>query len=686
MLNALYKSYNTAIIPQLYDQLRQRGLGLKQADIILTGGSIITMNESFDIIHDGMLVIKDSKILALDTRQSLEGQYQATETIDCSGKYILPGLINAHTHVPMTLLRAMADDLRLDVWLMGYIMPVEREFVSPEFVRLGTTLACAEMIRGGVTAFADMYYFESYIAEATAAAGLRALLCESILKFPTPDAATYEESLEYSRRFIEDWKDHPLVKPTIAPHAIYSNTEETLQRCVQLAKDYNLPMMTHISETKREVDDSVAQFGKSVVPYMKDQGIFEVPVIAAHCVHIDDHEMRMLKKHGATVAHCPTANLKLASGIAPIAQMLEMGLNVAIGTDGPASNNDLDMFEEMRLAALLAKVTPHDPTALPAKQALKMATVNGAKALGMGDMIGSLELGKLADMIVVDAHPLHNTPHFAVNPDAPYSQLVYAAKNSDVSHTIVNGKVLMRDRQLLTIDEEKLNRQASEYANRIGQFLGDIEENPLRKLVAVAVDVEQSESFEIQMKAKIADPSLIEELLSHADSEVLRAIHYRQYDTYFIFDDPQPSRIRYREDDRIGLDGSVEGVRMRLTYTTAEKEHILQDSAVLSHSRFIAPASHPLRFYEEYFQAGKKHKLQKERRRWRMLYKGVMFFVNIDKLIEPALDDIYIEIKTRTWSFSDAENKATFIREMMAILGINMSEVVHGDYLEITLD
>lgn len=660
---------------------------MQQADIILIGGSIITMNESFEIIHDGMLVIKDSKIVALDTRESLDGQYQADETIDCSGQYILPGLINAHTHVPMTLLRAMADDLRLDVWLMGYIMPVEREFVSPEFVRLGTTLACAEMIRGGVTAFADMYYFEADIAEATAAAGLRAMLCESILKFPTPDAGTYEDSLEYSRRFIEDWKDHHLVMPTIAPHAIYSNTEETLHRCVDLVKDYGLPMMTHISETKREVNDSMEQNGKTVVPYMKDQGIFDVPVIAAHCVHIDEHEMRMLKKHGATAAHCPSANLKLASGIAPISQMLEIGVNVAIGTDGPASNNDLDMFEEMRLAALLAKVTPNNPTALPAKQALTMATVNGAKALGIEDKAGSLEVGKLADLIVVDAQPLHNMPHFASNPDAPYSQLVYSTKSSDVQHTIVHGKLLMKNRELLTIDEEKLQEQAAEYAKRIGKFLGEIEENAIHKLVAVAVDVERAESFEIQMKAKIADTSIVEELFSHEDAEVLRAVHYRQYDTYFLFDDAQPSRIRYREDDRISLDGSVEGVRMRLTYTTAEKEQVLEDAVVLSHSRFIAPASHPLRFYEEYFQASKQRKLQKERRRWRVLYKGVLFFVNVDKLVEPKLDDtFYIEIKTRTWSLSDAKNKAVFIREMMAVLGIDMSEVIRGDYLEMTLD
>lgn len=640
------------------------------------------MNQDYTIINDGMLVIADSKIVALGKRADLESQYEASEIIDCTGQYIMPGLINAHTHVPMTLLRAMADDLRLDVWLMGYIMPVEREFVSPEFVKLGTTLACAEMIRGGVTAFSDMYYFESDIAEATADAGLRALLCESILKFPTPDAATYEDSLAYTREFIEKWQDHHLIKPTIAPHAPYSNTEETLRKSALLAKEYDLPLMIHIAETEREVEDSMEMYGKTVVPWVKDQGILDVPIIAAHCVHIDEHEMRMLKKHNGSVAHCPSANLKLASGIAPITQMLEMGLNVAIGTDGPASNNDLDMFEEMRLAALLAKVTPHNPTALPAKQALQMATINGARALGMEDVTGSLEVGKLADVIVVDAQPTHNMPRFDFNPDAPYSQMVYAAKSSDVKHTIVHGKFLMKDRQLMTIDEEALREAASNYATRVGAFLGKIEQNPLHKLVAVSVDVERAESFEIQMKAKLTDPSIIEELLSHENVEVTRAVHYRQYDTYFLFDEPEQHRIRYREDDRIDADGNVESVRMRLTYTTAEKEQILKDAAVLSHSRFIAPASHPLRFYEEYFQGGERRQLQKDRRRWRILYKGTLFFVNIDKFIEPQSDSMYVEIKARTWSKSDAENKAVFIREMMDILKIELSETLNFEYLE----
>jgi 5-methylthioadenosine/S-adenosylhomocysteine deaminase len=657
---------------------------LEKADIILHSGTIVTMNENFDLIHNGMLVIKDDKIIAVGTREALDGQYSADDSIDCSGQYILPGLVNAHTHVPMTLLRGMADDLRLDVWLMGYIMPVEREFVSPEMCKLGTSLACAEMIRGGVTAFADMYYFEADVAEATAEAGLRALLCESILKFPTPDAGNYDDSLSYTRDFMKAWQDHPLITPSIAPHAPYSTTGEILQECVKIVQDFDAPMMMiHVAETEREVEDNLNDFGKTVVPHIKDHNVLDVPINAAHCVHIDEHEMRMFARHGASVAHCPSANLKLSSGIAPITQMLEFGINVAIGTDGPASNNDLDMFEEMRLAALLAKVTPLNPTALPAQQALQMATINGARALGMGDVTGSLEVGKYADVIVLDASPLHNIPHFDFNPEAIYSQIVYASKSADVQHTIVNGKVLMRDRALNTIDEPALHQQSATYAEKVGKFLEEIEQNPLHKLVATGVGVERQESFEIQMKARISDPNIVEELLAHEHVEVLKSVHYRQYDSYFVFE-KENTRIRYREDDRIDGDGNVEWVRQRLTYTTSEKEVVFNDAVVLSRSRFISPATQPLRFYREYFQADDERELHKDRRRWRVLYKGVLYFINVDKLTQPQVNDFFLEIKTRTWSQSDARNKADFVHEMMDIMNIDITETVKDDYMEMT--
>jgi 5-methylthioadenosine/S-adenosylhomocysteine deaminase len=641
------------------------------------------MDERLSVVNDGAVAIQGAKIVAIGQRTDILQQYDAKDVVDCTDKYILPGLVNAHTHVPMTLLRGMADDLRLDVWLLGYIMPAEREFVNEQFCYLGTQLACAEMIRGGVTTFCDMYYFESEIARATSEAGMRAMLCESILKFPVPDAETYETSLAYTRQFIETWLDNPLIKPTIAPHAPYSNTHETLQKSRDIALEYQRPLMIHIAETRREVDDNIAEHGKTVVPWVKDTGLLDVDgVLMAHCVHVDEHEMRIMHKHNVSVAHCPSANLKLASGIAPIAQMLSMGINVAIGTDGPASNNDLDMFEEMRLAALIAKVNPADPTALPAKTALTMATRNGARALRMEDEIGSLEVGKLADIIVVESRATHNMPHYDFNPEAVYSQLVYATKGSDVQHTMVHGKFLMRDRQLLTLDEEAIKQQASQVAETVGKFLSAREGNPLSKLIGVSNGVERSESFEVQVKAVLQQADKIEDLLSHEAVEVIRATHYRQYDTYFEFADPQQGRVRYREDDRIDAKGEVDNVRMRLTYTSPEKERVLNDVVLLSHSRFIAPATNPLRFYREYFQATNERTTEKQRRRWRILYKGVLFYVNVDRILKPELPTLFVELKARTWSLSDAQVKANYIQEMMDILDLKRDDTITQDYLE----
>ena len=267
----------------------------------------------------------------------------------------MPGLINAHTHVPMTLLRGLADDLRLDVWLMGYMMPVEREFVSPDFVSLGTSLACAELIRTGVTCFADMYYFEDHVAQATAKAGMRAVCSQTVLKFPAPDADYFEESLAASREFIQRWKGHSLIVPSVAPHAPYTCTQEILKATAALAVEFDVPLHIHLAETALEVENCRNENGMPVIPYAKKQNIFDAKVLAAHCVHVDEGEIKTLLHHRAGVAHNPSSNLKLASGFAPVKKMLEVGVNVGIGTDGPASNNDLDMFEEIRLAAFLSK-------------------------------------------------------------------------------------------------------------------------------------------------------------------------------------------------------------------------------------------------------------------------------------------------------------------------------------------
>src|ERR671931_1299141 len=422
------------------------------------------MDEQFTIHRGGAVAISGDSIVAVGEDANA---YKASQTIDCHGRVIMPGLINAHTHVPMTLLRGLADDLRLDVWLMGYMMPVEREFVNADFVRLGTRLGCAEMIRSGVTCFADMYYFEETVAEATAAAGMRAFCAQTVLRFPTPDATSFEDSLARARDYIERWRGHALIVPGPAPHAPYTCTPEILRACSELAVEYDVPLHIHLAETAQEVEDSRRAHGMPVVPWVKKQGLFGAKVLAAHCVHVDDGEIRALKNVDAGVAHNPTSNLKLGAGVAPVARMLELGLDVGIGTDGAASNNDLDMFEETRLAALLAKGAGGDPTALPARDALAMATRLGASALHLDHLTGSLEPGKRADLIVLDLDTLHNAPAFGRDPGAIYAQIVYAAKSTDVIDVMCNGRWLMRDRRLLTLDEATLREAAADYAGRI---------------------------------------------------------------------------------------------------------------------------------------------------------------------------------------------------------------------------
>ncbi len=654
---------------------------MERVDTILSDGIVVTMNQQFDIIHDGALAIRGEKIIAIGSTQDILAQFESDNVVSCAQQYILPGLVNAHTHVPMTLLRGLADDLRLDVWLMGYCMPTEREFVTPEFCRLGTGLACAEMIRSGITSFADMYYFEKDVAKATSDAGMRGVLGQTILKFPAPDAESYEHSLDYAAQFIEEWKDHPLITPAIAPHAPYSTTQDMLHECAQLAIAYDVPILIHIAETKLEQDDSVTLYGKTVVPWVEEAGLLGAKVLAAHCVHISKGEMRILREYQATVAHCPTSNLKLAAGIAQVSQMLDEKLVVGIGTDGPASNNDLDMFEEVRLAAILGKTAANDPTAVPARQALLMATRQGAAALFMGDRTGSLEVGKLADIITVDAGPVHNMPRFDRDPNAIYSRIVYASKSSDVQHVMCNGKWLMLDRELLTLDEGALLREASDYAIKVDAFLAVREKDILRKLLAIG-GLEQGESFEVQVKAIVRDETFIEKLLAHRDVDVLKAIHYRQYDTYFTFADPEAGRVRYREDDMLDEKGEVTTVRSRLTFTTATKERDFHSAVLLSRSRFISKADRPLRFYREYFQPQEEHELQKDRRRWHIHYQDVLFYVNLDRVQKPELPQTFIEIKSRTWSASDAANKADRIKEMLSILGIPQSDIIRMEYLD----
>ncbi len=655
---------------------------MEQVDVILSGGSVVTMNERFDVFHDGALAIRGDSIVAIGPRADIEARFRAAEIIDCAGQIIMPGLVNAHTHAAMTLLRGLADDLRLDVWLLGYMMPVEREFVSTEFCKLGTTLACAEMIRSGVTAFADMYYHEADVAEATVAAGMRGVLGQTVLKFPSPDAETYEDSLAYTRQFLTDWAGHPLVTPAVAPHAPYSNTDDILRRCAELAREFDAPLLIHIAETRAEVDDSLHDHGMPVVTQTETIGLYEAKVLAAHCVHIEEAEMHTLKRNNATVAHCPTSNLKLASGIAPVADMLRNKLTVGIGTDGPASNNDLDMFEEIRLAAILAKTEANDPTVLPAREALLMATRQGAEALFIGDVTGSLTPGKRADVVVMDAMPLHNAPQFERDPNLIYSRIVYAGHAADVRHVFCNGRLLMRDRALLTVDEASVVEQAQAIAVRIDEFLRARDQNVLSRLVAIG-GLEQSESFEVQVKAAMPDEATLESLLTHPDIQIVKTVHYRQFDTYFLFEDEAQGRVRYREDDLVSEGGGIVSTRTRLTLTMPTKERAYDNAVLLSRSRYIAEATRPLRFYREYFKPAAERELEKDRHRWHVLYQGVLFYLNLDRVIKPELPGLFLEIKSRTWSARDAEVKAERISEMLEILGLDESAILHTDYLDL---
>jgi 5-methylthioadenosine/S-adenosylhomocysteine deaminase len=647
-------------------------------DLLLTNALVLTMDEQFTIHRSGAVAVTGDSIVAVGPEAQA---FQAAQTIDCQGRLVMPGLVNAHTHVPMSLLRGLADDLRLDVWLMGYMMPVEREFVNPDFVRLGTRLGCAEMIRSGVTCFADMYYFEDAIAEATAEAGMRALCTQTVLRFPTPDATSYEESLARAREFIERWRGHPLIVPGPAPHAPYTCTPEILRSCAELAVEFDVPLHIHLSETAQEVDDSRRVRGMPVVPWVKRQGLLDAKVLAAHCVHVDDGEMRQLKNFNAGVAHNPTSNLKLGAGIAPVTRMRELGLNVGIGTDGPASNNDLDMFEETRLAALLAKGTTGDPTALPARDALAMATRVGACAMHMDHLTGSLAPGKRADLIVVDVNTLHNVPSFGRDPNALYAQVVYASKSTDVVDVMCNGRWLMRDRRLLTLDEEELRAAAQREAKRVDMFLTGREVSVLQKLVAVGGAVEQ-ESFEVQVKARVPSEAQVLSAIQSKKVTVVRSSHYHQYDTYWSFTDLEQGWLRYREDEFLDVAGNVTSARSRLTLTGRTREEEF-GAVMLFRSRYYAPATHSTRFYREYFRPSAEHVIEKDRRRWLLVYKGVEFYVHLDRLLKPASNDYFIEVKSRTWSRRDAEDKAGVINELLALFGTSPDDTITDGYVDL---
>jgi 5-methylthioadenosine/S-adenosylhomocysteine deaminase len=434
----------------------------ERADLLITGGTVVTMDPARRVVEDGAVAVRGDIIIAVGTRAELEARFDAARHVDATGKLVLPGLINGHAHAAMSLFRGLADDLALNDWLEKYIFPAEARNVTEDFVTWGTRLGVLEMLRGGITTYVDMYYFEDAVARATKEAGMRGVLGETIIDFPVPDNKTVAQALAYTEEFLKRWKGDALIVAAIAPHSIYTCSEKTLQDSATLARRYGAPILIHVAEARFEAELSQAKHGRSPVGYLENIGVLGPDIVAAHCVWVDASDISLLAQHEVGCVHNPASNMKLASGVMPVVDLLAAGARVGLGTDGAASNNNLDEIADMGLAAKLQKLARGDPRALPAEQVVEMATIGGARALHMEKEIGSLEPGKKADLILLRTGAPHATPLYNV-----YSQLVYAMKASDVDTVIIGGRTVMEGRRMLTLDEAAILAKAQEYARKV---------------------------------------------------------------------------------------------------------------------------------------------------------------------------------------------------------------------------
>jgi 5-methylthioadenosine/S-adenosylhomocysteine deaminase len=440
-------------------------------DLLITNATLVTMDPQRRVIENGVIAVRGDTIVLAGAHTDLLHQapkgHVAKQTIDAHGALLLPGFINGHTHVPMTLFRGLRDDVTLDDWLHKYIFPAEAKNVTEDFVRWGTRLAAAEQIRSGVTTFADMYYFEDAIAEETKTAGMRGVLGETFIDFPAPDNKSNAAMLEYTEKFLKRWQNDPLIHAAVAPHSIYTCSAKTLQDSAALARKYRAPILIHVAEMKKELDDSLAQSHATPVQYLEKLGVLGPDVVAAHCIYVNRTDEVILTSHQVGCVHNPSSNMMLASGAAPVVEERAAGIAVGLGTDGPAgSNNDLDLMEEMDLAAKLQKITQMDPRALKAETVVEMATIEGAKALHLDKEIGSLETGKKADLVLISLDEPNAAPMYDI-----YSQLAYSLKASDVQTVVIGGKVVMRDRKLLTLNEPEILAKARDYGRKIAASL-----------------------------------------------------------------------------------------------------------------------------------------------------------------------------------------------------------------------
>jgi 5-methylthioadenosine/S-adenosylhomocysteine deaminase len=435
-------------------------------DLVVTNGTVITMDAQRRVIENGAVAVRGDSIVAVGPSAEIAAQYQATRTIDAHGAIVMPGLINGHAHAAMSLFRGVADDLSLDDWLKKYIFPAEARNVTEEFVVWGTRLGILEMMRGGITTYADMYYFEDAVARVTKESGMRGVLGETILDFPAPDNKTVSQALEYTQKFIDHWKGDPLITAAAAPHSMYTCSEKTLQDAAALARKNHAPILIHVAEAPFELQLSREKYGITPVGYLAREGILGPDVVGAHCVWVDQADIALMVKLGVGCTNNPSSNMKTAAGVSPVVDMLAAGQAIGLATDGAASNNNQDLFEEMDLAAKLQKITRMDSRALPAEQVVEMATIGGARAIHQEKLIGSLEAGKKADLILVDTTAPHATPMYNV-----YSELVFALKASDVKTVVIGGKIVMDDRRMTTLDEAAILAKANEYKAQIQKSL-----------------------------------------------------------------------------------------------------------------------------------------------------------------------------------------------------------------------
>ena len=450
-----------------FDLLLARPASAKQhVDLVVTNGTVVTMDAQRHVIENGAVAVRGDSIVAVGPSADIAAQYDAAKIVDARGAIVMPGLINGHAHAAMSLFRGMADDLALDDWLKKYIFPAEARNVTEDFVVWGTRLGLLEMLRGGITTYADMYYFEDAVARVTKEAGMRGVLGETILDFPAPDNKTVAQALEYTQKFIEHWKGDPLIVAAAAPHSMYTCSAKTLQEAAALARRNHAPILIHLAEAPFELQLSREKYGITPVGYLAREGILGPDVTGAHCVWVDQADIATLVQYGVGCTNNPSSNMKTAAGVSPVVDMLAAGAAVGLATDGAASNNNQDMFEEMDLAAKLQKITRMDSRALPAEQVVEMATIGGARAVHLEKLIGSLEAGKKADLIVVDTTAPHATPMYNV-----YSQLVYALKATDVRSVVIGGKMVMEDRKMLTLDETAILVKANKYKKQIEKSL-----------------------------------------------------------------------------------------------------------------------------------------------------------------------------------------------------------------------